>query len=268
MLIILTVLIFVVVIMSASYAFRGYLNKISNNQESVPKEQENLPKVIGGDKDEHGCLGPAGYSWCEAKQKCLRVWEEACTNEDIPNEVKILAEDYLKSNISQLAPEKEVLGGKFYIANIEFTSRTRAIVDYEDGHNAYQAAIIFTIGENNEVNVEKFSLLGKNGSSFEFACDSNPAIGALMNLFAEKYKKDPKDVIIKITQQIARPESEIKEYIRGSVVFGASGTGEGGIFLAVMEGGEYKLIFDGNGGISCELVDRYDFPEEMVADCF
>jgi hypothetical protein len=35
-------------------------------------------ELIGGQKDEHGCLGPAGYSWCEVKQKCLRVWEEPC----------------------------------------------------------------------------------------------------------------------------------------------------------------------------------------------
>ncbi len=34
--------------------------------------------VIGGERDRHGCLGPAGYSWCEKKQKCLRVWEEKC----------------------------------------------------------------------------------------------------------------------------------------------------------------------------------------------
>jgi hypothetical protein len=33
---------------------------------------------IGGEKDEHGCLTGAGYSWCEAKGKCLRVWEEPC----------------------------------------------------------------------------------------------------------------------------------------------------------------------------------------------
>lgn len=38
------------------------------------------PKVIGGDKDAGGCLVGAGYSWCEAKQKCIRVWEENCTS--------------------------------------------------------------------------------------------------------------------------------------------------------------------------------------------
>ena len=41
--------------------------------------QENAtPQLIGGDKDAHSCLGSAGYSWCEVKNKCLRVWEEKC----------------------------------------------------------------------------------------------------------------------------------------------------------------------------------------------
>lgn len=41
---------------------------------------------LGGDKDEHGCIGSAGYSWCEIKQKCLRIWEERC--ETAPGEFK------------------------------------------------------------------------------------------------------------------------------------------------------------------------------------
>lgn len=32
----------------------------------------------GSDRDIHGCIGSAGYTWCEEKQKCLRPWEEAC----------------------------------------------------------------------------------------------------------------------------------------------------------------------------------------------
>ncbi len=39
---------------------------------------DNSDKPIGGDTDEHGCIGSAGYMWCEAKQKCLRTWEEPC----------------------------------------------------------------------------------------------------------------------------------------------------------------------------------------------
>lgn len=28
------------------------------------------------DRDEHGCIGSAGYSWSETKNKCVRAWEE------------------------------------------------------------------------------------------------------------------------------------------------------------------------------------------------
>ena len=37
-----------------------------------------IQPIVGGDRDSHGCIGSAGYSWCEAKQKCLRQWEEKC----------------------------------------------------------------------------------------------------------------------------------------------------------------------------------------------
>ena len=37
-----------------------------------------ITPIVGGDKDTHGCIGSAGYSWCEIKNKCLRVWEEKC----------------------------------------------------------------------------------------------------------------------------------------------------------------------------------------------
>jgi hypothetical protein len=35
-------------------------------------------QIIGGDKDAHGCIGSAGYIWCDSAQKCLRTWEESC----------------------------------------------------------------------------------------------------------------------------------------------------------------------------------------------
>ncbi len=31
-------------------------------------------KTIGGDRDEHGCLVGAGYSWSDAQSACIRVW--------------------------------------------------------------------------------------------------------------------------------------------------------------------------------------------------
>ncbi len=29
----------------------------------------------GSDRDEHGCIGSAGYVWSESTQECVRPWE-------------------------------------------------------------------------------------------------------------------------------------------------------------------------------------------------
>ena len=38
----------------------------------------NSQQLVGNDKDAFGCIPSAGYSWCDVKQKCIRVWEEDC----------------------------------------------------------------------------------------------------------------------------------------------------------------------------------------------
>lgn len=51
---------------------------------SVPPEVRNTPvqpqpeaRPIGGDRDAHGCLPAAGYSWCARENSCVRPWELA-----------------------------------------------------------------------------------------------------------------------------------------------------------------------------------------------
>lgn len=46
--------------------------------------------IVGGDRDEHGCIGSAGYSWCGNLNKCIRPWEETCVNiKSIKEETKL-----------------------------------------------------------------------------------------------------------------------------------------------------------------------------------
>lgn len=54
----------------------GYV-ALAVNQNLWPFQAEE--PLLGGDKDIHGCIGSAGYQWCEVKQKCLRIWEEPCS---------------------------------------------------------------------------------------------------------------------------------------------------------------------------------------------
>ncbi len=55
-----------------------YTSLCINNKCNVVCPKSKTPDIVGGDKDIHGCIGSAGYSWCEIKNKCLRVWEEKC----------------------------------------------------------------------------------------------------------------------------------------------------------------------------------------------
>lgn len=65
-------LIFLTIVISLNML--GDLVKKADEKEGEVAEEE----LIGGQKDEHGCLVAAGYSWCEEKEKCLRLWEEGC----------------------------------------------------------------------------------------------------------------------------------------------------------------------------------------------
>jgi hypothetical protein len=41
--------------------------------------------LIGGDRDSHGCLGPAGYSWNSSENECVREWIKNKTEERYQN---------------------------------------------------------------------------------------------------------------------------------------------------------------------------------------
>jgi hypothetical protein len=66
----------------------------------VSKNSNNPKNIVGNDKDEHGCIGSAGYTWCEAKKKCLRIWEEKCEVEN-RNETNNNTQETIPSDVSQ-----------------------------------------------------------------------------------------------------------------------------------------------------------------------
>lgn len=52
-------------------------------------------------------------------------------------------EDYVSQNISTLSPQKEILGGTFYVTHIEAANGVGR-VSYEDGHVGYTADFTYT----------------------------------------------------------------------------------------------------------------------------
>jgi len=56
---------------------------------------------------------------------------------------------YINDNISRLSPEKESLGGKFYVTKINFINGKTGSVTYEDGHASFNANFGYEVFLNN-----------------------------------------------------------------------------------------------------------------------
>jgi hypothetical protein len=82
---------------------------------------------------------------------------------------------------------------------------------------------------------------------------------AIKNLFVEKYGQPAEDISLTFSQ-------ETVDHARGGVSF--SPGAPGGNFLAAKVGGQWKLVFDGNGGIACSELEKYNFPADMMTDCY
>lgn len=64
------------------------------------------PPLIGGERDEHGCLGPAGYSYDENIGACVRSWE---LSDESMREAARIAVEYVKPYYSLTVTEVLVL---------------------------------------------------------------------------------------------------------------------------------------------------------------
>lgn len=62
-----------------------------------PAQPSPTKPAVGGDKDAHGCIGSAGYTWCDEKKKCLRQWEESCVVND-EQEIEEIKQALIKKN--------------------------------------------------------------------------------------------------------------------------------------------------------------------------
>jgi len=84
---------------------------------------------------------------------------------------------------------------------------------------------------------------------------------AIKKLFAEKYDKEISEVTISISQ-------ETENHVKGTVEFQPGGPGSLGGFLAAKVNEEWELVYDGNGVIFCSAIEPYNFPVDMVIECY
>ena len=49
-----------------------------------------LGKLVGSDRDDHGCLSSAGYTWSYALHDCVRLWEMGKRFDSGPHQVYLV----------------------------------------------------------------------------------------------------------------------------------------------------------------------------------
>lgn len=77
------------VLIVCGFAYLGITTAINKGKQSaIQQAAPTGEQMVGNDRDEHGCIPSAGYTWCEEKQKCLRLFEEPCrsgpSGEEVP----------------------------------------------------------------------------------------------------------------------------------------------------------------------------------------
>jgi len=263
-----------------------------------PEANNNNNQIVGGDKDEHGCIGSAGYGWCEATQKCFRAFEEFCASD-----VKDLVEKINQATSIELLLKGEtsfnwnVYDGKSYgskmIPGILYQVDDIKRVDYEKiekyltdtygidisnvadgvvgslrGYNAGYMACALSLKHNQlkEIPGAPIEIIG-DSLTVKLECgyfNSNDTAKILIEqkikeILATKYKKAMSDIIINITKSD-------ETHVTGSVSFLMNGqSGEGGLFLAINEKETWKVVHDGNGSIDCAVMRlQYGFSDEIL----
>lgn len=52
------------------------INSCSSGEEKTKTSETSIQEsIVGNDRDEHGCIGSAGYQWSILKNECIRVFE-------------------------------------------------------------------------------------------------------------------------------------------------------------------------------------------------
>ena len=87
-------------------------------------------------------------------------------------EDRVVFENYLMENISQISPKKEVLGGKFYVTTIDWLDDSSGTVAYEDGHIALKADFKFSYADaaGTKPNLDFFNIV-PDSEEIEFEVD-------------------------------------------------------------------------------------------------
>ncbi len=204
-------------------------NQPANDNSSQPAPDDSLNQpLIGGERDEHGCLIAAGYAFDEEVGACIRAF-------DMTPDIK---------HAAQIAVEK--VGTGYALTVVSFNS-------YEEP-GAYDITLEQGLARTLvKVIIKNWQVVSVGGPD---ATDLQNLQVSVQDILARKYDRPLSEVQVKVNKQIGG-------FASGSVFFGQGGPGEGGMWLAVLDNG-WSVIWDGNGSIDCAQIKDLGFPQEVL----
>jgi hypothetical protein len=81
---------------------------------------------------------------------------------------------------------------------------------------------------------------------------------AIKRQLATKYNKSQNDAEVSVTE-------ELSAYAKGLISF--KGEQGGAIWFAALEKGGWILVTDGQGPVSCDKANEYEFPNSLIPEC-
>lgn len=276
-------------------------SKIFSNSKQGEIATNSDMALVGGDRDDHDCIASAGYSWCQAKEKCLRIFEEFCPD-SVEKLVKSLEEQtgvefslvgnakfrWLISRNKNLS-DIEIFGVQYQALNVVGSDYDKIEIyfynNYQvDNNNTADGAtgglrgfnldyMVCTLGFD-YINLENVPnqpvKLLNNNSNVILNCGyfnendvSNSVIEqSIREQLATKYQKNLDEINIKINK---KEENQVA----GSVTFSEEGIASGGLFLAINKNDVWQVVYDGNGSIDCnKMRQEYGFSDYILSPNF
>lgn len=90
--------------------------------------------------------------------------------------------------------------------------------------------------------------------------DQPDDVALIKQAFSEKYGNPVEEIDIHVNNQT-------DTHMRGLVKIGPE-TISGGMFLAAKVNGDWMIVHDGQGVFTCAEVEPFNFPDEMISDCY
>ena len=93
-----------------------------------------LGKLVGSDRDDHGCLSSAGYTWSYALHDCVRLWEVGKRFDSGPHQVYLVfSTDSTFAEIFAANRESSIICKRVKGKNMWKTSKGREQVSINNG---------------------------------------------------------------------------------------------------------------------------------------